>query len=286
MRYIHSDEIINDLKNRMSRYFASSKVDESVLPRVIASCLGEMGAKIFPVKRTMVDVLKCKGELPADFRKVLMAVTCNHRVEWHPTSVAKHTEDRIVCSLGPCETMCDVYLDDCGNMHKIVQTIDLKKYEYQDFEILKPTTGCKAYCDGNSINLKSRSSDEFEIRHNGRRWEMVTSFDEGTVYIEYQGELIQEDGFMIPDNEIIKGWIFEEMRKEVYTYLWDSGEEVQGKMQHAEGLAHIKKEQARQLWNRSGISSYYNLANKLQARYKAQENWIHYKAGSTKYIAN
>ena len=283
MNYIHTDEIINEVKNRFPTYFASNKVDGCIFPSVLSSSIGKMRLRIYPEKKAMVHIDKCKGELPVDFKSVCLAVACNSKVEWHPTSLATKTEERIVCELNLCETVCDVCTNDCGNMYKIIQKIDFKKFEYQDYELLRPSKNCVHHCASGSPNFMSKSTDEFEVKKTGRGWEMLTNFDEGVVYLEYLGELYLEDGFMVPDNETIREWIFAELRKETYSYLWDNGEEVKTKLDEAKQELHLKKEQARQIWTRQEVSTYYNIANILQRRYKNHENWISHKAGSTRY---
>ena len=274
MNYIDSNTIVDDVKNSLSSYFSSNKVDESILPRVIRRCVGQMGLKIRPVKSTVLELHKFKADLPEDFNKVTMAMLCTGRAKYVRNPLKWEAEQKIVTELNLCETACSVCTDDCGRMTKIIQKTEWDLYEYDEFTVLKPSPSSRPYCDNGCFNLRSNSSYGFEVKEQGNKKVLMTTEQDGLLYIEYLSELEGEDGFMVPDNEAVKTWIYNELRKECFKYMWDNGEDVMQRMQHAEREVVIWEERARQVYQRNEVSDYYNMAQRLLNRYNAMEAWM------------
>ena len=274
IQYIDSDVIVNDVKNRMGSYFNSNKVDDSIFPRILRKCVGYMGLKVYPEKKAFLVVSGSKALLPKDFKRLSLALACYSGTRYLQDPRQVHTQEQIICDWNDCDLPTEVWQDCDGNMFKIVQTINLDKFEFREFEVLRPSRGSFPGCDKNCFNLGSRSSNEFELRERNGQWEMLTNFENGQIYVEYFADLEQEFGFKIPDNEKVKDWIFEELRKEVYSYLYDNGEDVMQRLNESKQELVIKHAIAQEIYNRREVSEYYNTANRLARRYSAMEKWI------------
>jgi hypothetical protein len=288
MRYIDSNVIINDVKNRMSKYFSSQKVDESILPRVIRKCVGKMGLKVYPEKRAVLEVCDYKAILPDGFRYLALAMLCSGKVKYVKNQL-KTRQDQLICE-NPCSTVCvstevnaggqsygshSVMTDSCGNILKIIETTELDRFESQELYVLRASPSSKPWCSSGCPNLRTKNPYEFEIKDTSRGKIIQTNVCDGKLYIEYLTDIEHEDSFDIPDNETVKDWIFEELRKEIYTHLWDNGDaEVQGRMQHSEREVQVKHAMARQVYSQKGIQERYDTANRLINRFKAMENWM------------
>lgn len=268
MIYISSDVIVNEVKNRLATYFSSNKIDESVFPRVIRKCVGQMGLKIYPEKCKVIEVVNCKAKLPDDFKLMCLALSCERKVDYYVDQRKWSVAQKIVCELDVCQTECDVCYNECGNMFRVVQYVDLEPMVYEKFNLLRPTSKCKPNCYNGSLNFASKSNDEFEIKEERGQKYLYTNIKDSIVYIEYLSDLEHEDHFEIPDNENIKDWIFEELRQEAYAYLYDNGEEVLQKLNESKGQLAWKWANAIQVYRRSEVSDYYNVANSLAKRYR------------------
>lgn len=290
MQYISSDVIINDVKNRMQTYFASNKVDESILPRVIRKCVGVMGLRVYPEKRAVLEVSNYKALLPESFRYLALAMVCSGRNKYIKNSLTTR-QDQVICPPSSCSTNeipCEftqsrevpaygkycAMTDDCGNILRLVETVGFDVFETTDFSMLRATADSKPYCINGCFNLGTRSQYEFEIKNTSQGKVIQTNFCDGRIYIEYLSDLEHEDHFEVPDNETVKDWIFEELRREIYTYLWDNGDDVMQRMQHSERELFIKQERARQVYSQRGVQERYDTANRLVRRYKAMESWM------------
>lgn len=282
MKYINSSEIVNDVKNRLSSYFSSNKVDDSIFPRAIKNCVDKMGIRILPEKCTVVEVVDCKAELPEDFSMMCLAFLCTNKRTYVPNPT-KVIEQRLVCELDRCETVCDVCHDDCGNMFKIIEKKSFDAFEYTTFDLLKATKGCRPYCSDGCFNFKSRSCNEFEIKDERGQKVLLTNVSDGLIYIEYLADLSTEFDFMLPDHAYIRDWVFEELRREVYAYLYDQGEDVLQRLKHSERELPAKQHNARIYYSRNEVSDYYRLANRLARRYSNMERRIIHRPNITVY---
>lgn len=285
--YISSEAIVDDVKNRMSRYFTSGKVDESILPRVIRKCVGQMGLRIYPEKRAVLELSNYRAALPEGFKSLVVAMLCHGRSVYVKNDT-KSRHDQLVCEV-PCQTLCstlcaqtdiDAYgkhcamTDDCGNLLRLVQTTEYDRFETSEFTILRAAGMSKDLCANDCLNLRSKNKYEFEIKEGPRGPVLQANICDGKIYIEYLSDIEHEDHFEIPDKESVKDWIFEECRKEIYTYLWDNGEDVMQRMQHSERECAIKQERARMVYSQRGVQERYDTANRLVNRFKAMERWL------------
>lgn len=207
-----------------------------------------------------------------------MALLCSNSTLYIKDPRQFKTSQEAVCDLGAnsacCQFPTEVWQDCDGSMFKIVQTINFDKYEFQDFEVLKVSKNSAPYCDKNCFNFRAKGANEFEIKEERGEKVLLTTVTEGQVYIEYFADLEQEFGFMIPDNEKVKDWIFEELRREVYAYLYDNGEEVQNRFAQATRDLSWKHALAKNVYERDEVSTYYNTINKLARRYARMEKWV------------
>lgn len=274
MNYIDSSVIVDDLKNSLSSYFASNKVDESILPRVIRRCVGQMGLKILPEKSVIVELENYKTELPEDFNKAILVLLCSGRAKYVKNALKSELEQRIVTELNLCESQFDVCTDECGNMTKLIQKTKWDRFEYDEFTMLCPSKDTKPYCAEGCFNFRSRAQNAFEISEKGDKKFLMSTEPCGFVYVEYIAELEHEEGFLIPNNETIKTWIHQELLKECFKYMWNNGEEVMQRMQYADKEVVVWEERARQIYQRSEMKDYYNMKARLQRRFSAMENWM------------
>ena len=276
MQYIHSDEIVNDVKNRLGTYFSVGKVDESIFPRVLRRCVGYMGMRVMPEKRTVVQLIDYKAQLPDDFNQVLMALLCSNKTKYIQNPFFRNTEIQVLGEFVTYDGTCNVCADDCGNIVKIVEHTQFDQFESTEFDILRPSRASRPYCSSDCFNFKSNCQDEFEIKEDRHGKVLHSTVAEGLIYLEYRGDLENEVGFMVPDQESVKNWIFEELRLEIYTYLWDNGEDVQQKMVDARNTTKLAHNRAEDVYRRPEIKDFYNAVNRLIHRFnKMERNMSH-----------
>lgn len=263
MNYIKGSEIINRVANKLSTWFDSNQVDESVLYPKIEWAISKMGLKIFPEKSVILEIENGEAILPKDFYKLCMALACVKEVISDPVEII-YTEEQTVCELNLCETVCDVCTDDCGNMFKVVQKFPRYHKTFTSFDILCPTKRSLPECSDNCFNFKSRSKNQVDII-NGK---MITNYNKALVYVEYIAFPEMDGDYLIPDNPTIIEWIEALLVFEVFQVLYFNNEpNILQRMQIAEKDLFVKSENARTLYRRSEFSDFYNMANYMVKRY-------------------
>lgn len=268
INYIESDTLVAEVKNILKSWFDSSKTDESYFYPVLKRCLSKLKFNAYPEKFAIISVENYKAKLPKDFFRLCQALACLQEFaeDYDRYDEVINTEERHVCELNLCETVCDVCHDGCGNMYKVIQTFNRRpeKLYWNAFEVLCIGEDTKPMCTKDCFNFGSKAKNEIEIK-NG---EIHTTFCEGLIYIEYLAFLEQDDNFLIPDNETIINWIKSEMIYEILKNLYYNGEaDILQRMQLAKQEAHSAQLQAMTIYKRSELHDYYDLANKLIGRY-------------------
>jgi hypothetical protein len=267
VRYISSEEVVNDVKNRMSGYFNSGKVDESILPRVIRRCVGLMGIKAKPRKKSVLTIQQYKAELPEDFDSVVLVMGCGTATAWvkdewpNPARISIETAGK-----------CEVCTDQCGNVLKVTYQDQFQKYQYEDYVVLRAAS--LSYCATNCPNTRSKCRYQFEIKEENGCKVLITDIPEGHLYMEYVATVEHEAHFDIPAHEYIRDWVFEECRKEVYAYLWDNGEDVRTRLDDSKEELRIKHANAMQVYKQREVWELYSMADALARKYHSFERWV------------
>jgi hypothetical protein len=271
MKYISSTAIIDEVKNELSFWFENHSVDETLLYPCIRFCMSKIKLDHYPEKTGILQVENYKATLPKDFKQLCIALACTSGFERAYTHDVEITEERTVCELNVCETICDVCTDSCGSMYKIIQKFPTHWKEWNSFDLLKPTSKSYPYCYKNCFNFRSKSKNEIEINGNV----MHTNFEQGLIYIEYIQDLETEDDYQIPDNETVIAWVKAEMIFKIFqTLFYNEVPNIVGQYKAAEKELFVKSENARQLIKRSEFTTYYDLANILLKRYNNYGNAI------------
>lgn len=266
MKYVGSEDIVAEVKNKLSMYFENGKLDDAFMYRHIRLCLYKMGYKVLPLKREVLDVKDGVANLPNDFHKMTLARACfkGYYEVNDPRRGAVTIVDKPVCELNLCETVCDVCTDECGNMFKLVQQIDTHSTAvYEDFVELSVDKESLPFCAEGCFNRGVKCKDKITIR-NGR---IYTNFDSGVIYLEYYSTLETEEGYQIPDNEVIINWIITVLVKEGLEQLYFMGEEVLQKLQYSQSELSKAEVAAQNLYRRKEVKEYYEMANLLERRY-------------------
>lgn len=268
MNYISSEEIINEVKNKLSTYFESGYIDESLLYRKIRLCVSQMGGKIRPFKTKVLRVTDYGAALPKDFYKLTKAIGClSYVATIKDTKVSKYKEvpltEQEICNSVCDRTYCE---DNCGNKFKVIQSFPEYTLEWNEFYNLSLSADSIPFCEDGCFNYYTPNQvNEIKVEQDLLR----TNFSTGWVYIEYLGQLEVDGSYMIPDKEQIIDWIIDELRVECFEYLFDNGlQDVQGKLLNAKNDLQVSKLAARSFYKQNEVKDFYNMSNMLIRRYQ------------------
>lgn len=265
MLYTTSQELINEVENELSMWFNTGKVDKSTLPSIIRACLAKMGNLALPSKETVLDICDYKAKLPEGFDKVMSAMCCT-RSQRLALDGRILTETEQICDtecgsyerLGNFREMAnEVCVNSCQTgMFKIVQKFNTHVIEWDNIDYMEPSKSSQAYCLGDCFKIKSKCSNEFEIK-NGY---FHTNFETGAVLLIYKLNLENEEGFMVPDYPEITEWIKQAMITQVFKTLYRNGEDVVQKLNFEKNELRILELNAMAFYRPSSVQNYLNTA--------------------------
>ena len=256
MREISVDDIILEVRNMLSVWFDTHKVDESILYPVARQCLAKMGKDNTVEKDAVIYISGRIGDLPLDLKNIIMAVSCVGKEYRRPVSEAVMTYETV-----QIDQDYSVYKDDCGLPSKVYRKVPYEVYEWDQFELLRVARDTVPKCHANCLNFLSKTDKTFSISGN----KILVNFDTGLLYITYTAH---SEELRVPDNETIINWVKKCMYVEVFTYLAYAGEpNIADRLSLAKQDRHIAEEQARPVWKRSEFQDFYSLRSRLMARF-------------------
>lgn len=265
LTYIPASEIIREVKNELGSYFEKGALDESFLYPPIRTSLSKMGIRVLPLKKDVVRVENFKAELPCDFYKMVFSVACGAEewadIDYLNTKLEEYYVD--ASGVNVCTSRCDYCEDSCGNMYGIRQYFNTYSVTYNELYPLKVTSGARPYCTEDCFKYQQKGN-EITI-NNGH---IYTGFERGTIYLEYLTNLDEDGELMIPDNEIIKAWIKDEMFYACFRKLWRNGEgDMERRYQDAKQQLAISQVNASNLYKRFTTKEYYDLRKSMYSRF-------------------
>jgi len=274
LKYIESQELIRELKNDLSTYFEKGMLDESYLYPVIRTCLSKMGLKILPTKHDVLQVESFKTDLPCDFYKAVLLVGCGMGewadVDYLNTKLIEYE----VSGLNVCEQRCDYCEDECGNLYGIKQYFNTYTVTYSELYPLTVSNDSRPYCNDSCFEYQGRGN-EVTIK-NGK---IYTNFETGHIYLEYLTNLEADSGdLMIPDNQVIKDWIKQEMVFVCFRKLarLKEGDFAQQLRWEQEQLA-IHQTNATSLYKSWTVKEFYDLRKTLYSRFHKYNTGVYGK---------
>lgn len=218
MNYIPLSELFQEVKIFYSSYFESGlDLDETIVLPKVRYILRKLSLPIHNKTSEVIEISNYKGELPIDFYKLELALACFKKTDYLPPNPLSPVEVTEVVSnykINHCEI--NSCTNECGEYISLIQRVDGGTYyTYQDVKPLSISTRTHRSCTDNCLNKSIRSEDEFEISGN----EITTNFCEGTIYLEYYQSMYTSEGLMIPDDEIIRNCLLENMKEVILDFL-------------------------------------------------------------------
>lgn len=277
MKYIKSSEIINEVKNNLSSWFDSNKLDESILYRRIRYCLSKIRYENHPYKNTTLVIENYSTDLPEDLLSLNLALLCYQTTEEHPLSrydkiqVSTTVKEAIDWGNADLETVYQNIHNIDGYIEKIVvSNPEFEDITYNGFVPLylsNSSTQCTKAC----LLQQGSTQGQAHIKDGV----LYTQVETGLVYIEYYSKLEDNFNYLIPDNERVIDWIISDLIYECFKYLYYNGEtDILQRMQLAKQENNTKFIDAMNIIKMNEVSEYYALSNRLTARYAKTANNI------------
>lgn len=200
IKYRKGRELLDQVSEDLISYDEGGMIDYSTLYKVLRRCNSTLGEKINPDREDVLSVENYKARIPEDFLNLNYALVCTtKKVNVTPPSgfLIEYEE---TCNL-PYKFCSPCYSKNESN-YTICQKINEQYFEFDDIKLVQVNTKSFKHCSERCPNLTVRSSYHIEIGDNG--W-ITTNFESGNLYINYVGEMQDEDGdLLILDHPLVE----------------------------------------------------------------------------------
>ena len=248
LRYKTFDQLFEEVTVDFKNYALEGAINPHTLLKVARKCNYDLGFRIYRTRQAVLEVEHGKIRMPDDFHILNFAVVCGEYTITEALPQGTHIEERLVapnyvcepgqpsnCStpapdpcndpvdpcnnLDPCTGTC---ITKCGDENQIIQKIHTRTCTYKQMYPLYITDNEKVQCECPNTMWKG-AFNEARIE-NG--W-LITNFETGKVYINYMGDMIDDDGnIMVPDHEMINEYYEYALKERILENLVMNGENV------------------------------------------------------------
>lgn len=229
------DSLLEDVKLDLRSLATDGTIDPAQLIKVATRINYDLGLRIHMTKEVVLEVCKNKVRLPEDFFVMNFALICGEgkytfalpqgtnvqevTPEWRPWVEENQCSD----ISNPDKPAC---LTKCGNSYELIQIVNSQTRTYSHFAPIRFKNS--QFVDCNCPNLNHLSADEAYIKDG---W-VYTSFEEGNLYINYQGDLQNSNGdLMVPDHPYMNEYYEYGLKKRILENLVMDGSNVVTQLQ-------------------------------------------------------
>jgi len=275
--FITAEELLSEVRNKLTSYFEDSSLDDSNMYPVIRSCLSQMGAKIYPTSSKVIHIRDYKGYLPEDFHKLILALGCstysmvstpNPNPQLHETILTKD----VPLNLSDA-TLCK---SECGTYYQVVQKFEAYEAVFNDVYPLQVSNNSLYRCAENCWNKQIKSADQIEIKDNC----LYAQFPTGSVYIEYLQKLEtdtpDDTDLLIPDFAPIREWIKAACIKEgLETLYFNASADVERRLQYAKNELSVREINAKSFLSRPELREMYDTRRVFYGRFNKYNDIVY-----------
>ncbi len=239
LKYRSFDSLLEDVKMDLRNLSADTSIEPAQLIKVARKCNYDLGLRIQKTKETVLEIEKGKARLPEDFQVMNFALICGKYtiVEVPPqgTNVQEVAPgyrpwiESNTCSdaNGTCpETTC---MTECNQSYKLIQMVNTVRREFTTFSPI--TFRSSQFIDVDCPNTcapRWQNKDEAYIKDG---W-VFTNFTDGNVYINYQADMVDDDGnLLVPDHPMINEYYEYSLKKRILENLVLDNVNVTGQYQ-------------------------------------------------------
>ena len=226
---------MEDVKLDLRSLATDGTIDPAQLLKVAMRVNYDLGLRIYMTKERVLEVCKKKVRLPDDFFVMNFALICGERKysfappqgtniqevtpEWRPWVEQKYCSNES----NPEQPVC---LTQCGTNYQLIQVVNTETRYYTHFHPIRFKNS--QYVDCDCPNLNHMALDEAYIKDG---W-IYTNFEEGNLYINYQGTLQDDHGnLMVPDHPYLNEYYEYALKKRILENLIMDGSNVSAQLQ-------------------------------------------------------
>jgi hypothetical protein len=227
LKYRTFDSLLEDVKMDLRNLAADTSIEPGQLIKVARKCNYDLGLRIQKTAETVLEICKGKARLPENFQIMNFALICgNYTVITVPPQGTNVQE--IVPGYRPwiegstCtdangsspETTC---MTQCGTDYTLVQMVNTVRREYRTFSPISFRSSQFVDVDcPNACSPNWHHKDEAYIKDG---W-VYTNFEDGNIYINYQADMVDDDGnIIVPDHPMLNEYYEYALKKRILENL-------------------------------------------------------------------
>jgi hypothetical protein len=267
LKYRTFDQLLEDVTIDLHTFALENMIEPQQLIKLVRKINYQLGLRINQTKEVILDVCHHKVKLPDDFYTFNFALICGDFKEvvgydgyaggtnmqelpytdWPNNVTECGCPQDNTCCLNGKEGICithnpnapygdtniqprRVFLNCKNEAYELVQVINPSVTRI--FRFLKPLrmkASQEIECD--CPNLYYNTADQGWIKDGF----LNTTFESGKVYLNYQGELTDDNGnLMVPDHELLNDYYEYALKSRIFENLFLNGEDVAQRMQIVE----------------------------------------------------
>jgi hypothetical protein len=282
LKYRTFDQLLEDVTIDLHTFALENMIEPQQLIKVVRKVNYQLGLRINQTKEVLLDVCHHKVKLPDDFYTFNFALICGDFKEvvgydgyaggtnmqelpytdWPNNVTECGCPQDNTCCLNGKEGICithnpnapygdtniqprRVFLNCKNEAYELVQVVNPSVTRV--FRYLKPLrmkASQEIECD--CPNLYYNTADQGWIKDGF----LNTTFESGKVYLNYQGELTDDNGnLMVPDHELLNDYYEYALKQRIFENLFINGEDVGQRMQIVEARLREARNNALSLVN-------------------------------------
>ena len=261
LKYRTFDSLFEDASVGFKNYVLEGLVNPQSLIKVARKCNYDLGFRVYRTRQIILEVEHGKVRLPDDFHIINFAIVCGESTVTEAMPQGTNIEERLIvpeyvgdpgqptscqppslspCSnepVDPCETpdpCTGTCITQCGEEYQLVQKINTTTRTFKtSFHLM---INDNEYVCTDACNQTSTPIGVTGLVSNGRGpinqatinegW-LLTNFDSGKVYINYTGDMVDDNGnVMVPDHEMINEYYEYALKERILEDLVMNGENV------------------------------------------------------------
>lgn len=251
VKYKTFDQLLEELNIDLASPSMSKTIEPQTLIKVARKVNYDLGLRIERTSTEVIDVMNYKAKLPENFSTLNFALLCGSYTVTTPVIQGTQVEEVIV-NQGNCgsEEDCTVpytCLNDCGGYVQLIQRFKTETRTYSQTFPLQLSEGKNVECT--CPNTKMRSPNQGYIKDGY----LYVSFETGTVFIDYQTTMEDEQGnLLVVDHPLINEYYEYALKERIYENRLlngDVGQETQLQLQLLASKLLLAKRQAMSLVN-------------------------------------
>ena len=303
LKYRTFDQLYEDVSIDFRNYSLENLIEPQTLIKVARRCNYELGFRIYRTRQVVLEVEHYKVRLPDDFHILNYALVCGEFTVTEALPQGTFIEERLVapeyvpepgqpetcppppdpcedpCQPDPCTNTC---LTKCGDEYQLVQKIHNRTRTYKKMFPLYITDVADNQVSCECPNTMWKGCPNEASIENGF---LKTNFESGKVYVNYMGDMIDDEGnVMVPDHEYLNEFYEYALKKRILENLMMNNEPVGEKLGYIMGEYRAARANAmsivntpnfkelQKLWEVNRKAQYHNYYNMFKSHWPLSYN--------------